>query len=250
MCIYICIHVPICVCVHVCAGMCVHACVHRCLCICVWTHMCNVYIPRYWTSHPVQKYPSQLADCLQSGGVFLLEILWPDTIPMGGLGMPTMPSPYSFSTWQTPEEARAEWPWQKTLFPPKAIRGLTEMPNFRRLKESCLSKYSWLAVLFTHKFSQSTWGDFCLKKKGSGYKRNLPCRLSLSVGWPGVYCRFSALATFLKTGRKFRKLSLCMYCHAAFSHTLFCQKLYMQIRSNFFFPAHCFSFNITTELGG
>lgn len=75
MCVYICIHMPIYVCAYGC--MCVHVCVHRCLCLCVctciyreWAHMCNVYIPRNPTSHLVQKYPSRLAGCLQSGGCF------------------------------------------------------------------------------------------------------------------------------------------------------------------------------------
>ena len=66
--------------------MCIGVC--ACVCTCIyrqWTHMCNVYVPRYLPSHLVQKYPSQMAGCLQSGGVFLLEILWPDTIPAGGL---------------------------------------------------------------------------------------------------------------------------------------------------------------------
>lgn len=138
---------------------------------------------------------------------------------------------------------------QKTLLPPKAIRwpsGEAKLQEtLKNWEESCPSKYAWLAVLLTRKFSQSTWGDFCLKKKSSGYKQNLPYLLALSrhnlVGWPGVSCRFCILATFLKTGRKFRKLSLYVYYHAAFSSILFCPKLYMQIRSNFFFPAHCFS---------
>ena len=172
--------------------------------------------------------------------------------------MPTMPSPYSFSTWQTPEGARAEWHRDRkhcSLQRPSldSLRRQTSGDS-QNLKRKLLSKFSWLAVLFTYKFSQSTWGDFCWKKKGSGYKQNLPCLLALSkhnlVGWPGVSCRFCVLTTFLKTGRKFRKLSLYMYCHAAFSYILFCQKLYMQIRSNFFFSAHWFSLKHYNWIGG
>lgn len=81
---YSCVYICACIRVYVCA----HVGVHRCLCIWVWTHMCNVNIPRYLTSHLVQKYPSKLAGSLQYGRMFLLEILWPDTIPAGGLACP------------------------------------------------------------------------------------------------------------------------------------------------------------------
>ena len=88
MCVYICIHVPICVCMHVCTGVCAYVCEHTCV-------MCT--FPGI--GHPTRCKSILLSwYCLQSRGVFLLEVLWPDTIPTGGLDMPTMPSPYSFST--------------------------------------------------------------------------------------------------------------------------------------------------------
>ena len=162
MCIYM---WYVCIYMYSCAYMCVHACVHRCLCICVWTHMCNVYIPRYWTSHPVQKYPSQLVlSSIQgrvSAGSF---VAWHHSY--GGLGHAHDAQPIFFLNMTNSRRSKGRVTMTEDTVPSKGHPRTHWAAKLQEtLRESCLSKYSWLAVLFTDKFSQSTWGDFCLKKK-------------------------------------------------------------------------------------
>lgn len=194
-----------------------HVGVHRCLCMCVYMYIQRVNtrvmctFPGIW--HPIWSKSILLSWQVvfsPGAGVFLLEILWPDTIPSGGLACPRCPAHILSQHDRLQKEQGQSGTGTENTVPSKG-HPLTYwdaklQETLKNWKESCLSKYSWLAVLFTHKFSQSTWGDFCLKKKGFGYKQNLPCLLALSrhnlVGWPGVSCRFCVLATFLKTGRK------------------------------------------------
>lgn len=159
VCLYICIHASIYVCVYVC--MCVHS---RCAQVSVYMceHTCAMWtFPGIW--HPIWSKSILLSwqVVFNMGGCFCWKFCGLTPFLQGAWHA----QPRFFLNMRDSRRSKGrQTQGQKTLLPPKAIRwpsGEAKLQEtLKNWEESCPSKYAWLAVLLTRKFSQSTWGDF------------------------------------------------------------------------------------------